>query len=403
MNPFEYNYQLIDSLPELEKLCQKLHQEDWIGMDTEFISEKRFEPLLCLIQIISNQGLFLVDTLAIADLSPFIKVLQNPKVLKITHSGENDYRLFYQRFSVTPSNLFDTQIAYGLVSTEYPISLQRLVQQEAGIQIPKGQTVTEWDSRPLTSKQIKYALTDIYFLPQIWQNLHKRLEESGRLEWAMEEFKNWEDPNFFDFDVYGKTANHSIFRVLSDQRKCFLLRLYQWRQEEARKKNIPMDSILPEKVLSVLTLHMSLDKKAVFSHRHLPKRFLNDQWEVLVRLFEQPVSSDEHRFLETVPVEKPIDERYHNTLELIYWLLKFKCQEAFVAQGLLLRGNALGKLKRSAVPINQTLNQGWRRELLGEMLIHWLNNPQDIQVDWDENRLAIKSISQPTSISRSST
>ena len=395
MKQFDYDYQLIDTPEGLDEICVQLNAEEWIGIDTEFISEKRYEPLLCLIQIITKSGLFLIDTLSIDDLMPFVKVLQNPNVLKITHSGENDYRLFYQRYHITPTNLFDTQIAYGLISTDYPISLQRLVQQEANVQIPKGQTVTDWNSRPLSARQIRYALTDIYYLPLIWKNLHRQLKNLDRLLWAEEEFKTWENPSFFEIDLIDKTINHSVFKILSDQRKCFLLRLYKWRQEEARKKNLPVDAIVPEKILSVLAIHMHADKKAVFGQRHLPKKFLNDSWDDLIDLFQAGLTEDEVDFLRNIPEEKPIDEKYHTTLELVYWLIKYKCQQTSVAQGLLLRGNALGKLKKSSFPINQTLNQGWRKELLGDMLLHWLNNPKDIKVDWDDNRLAIKSTSEP--------
>ena len=213
--------------------------------------------------------------------------------------------------------------------------------------------------------------------------------------WAEEEFKTWENPSFFEIDLIDKTINHSVFKILSDQRKCFLLRLYKWRQEEARKKNLPVDAIVPEKILSVLAIHMHADKKAVFGQRHLPKKFLNDSWDDLIDLFQAALTEDEVDFLRNIPEEKPIDEKYHTTLELVYWLIKYKCQQTSVAQGLLLRGNALGKLNKSSFPINQTLNQGWRKELLGDMLLHWLNNPKDIKVDWDDNRLAIKSTSEP--------
>jgi ribonuclease D len=395
MKKTEYEYELIDNKEDLKHLCSKLAKHPWVGIDTEFISEKRYEPLLCLIQIVSPEGLYLLDSLVLEDLQPFLDLLGNPDILKITHSGENDYRLFYQKYGITPVNLFDTQIAAGLVSVEYPTSFQRLVQALIRKNVPKGQTVTKWDARPLSNKQIHYALNDVYFLPDLWKKLQTLLEKQDRVKWAEEEFCSWEDPLFFEVDLYEKTANHNLFKSLPEQRQRFLLRLYRWRQSEARKKNQPVDSFLPEKALGLLARHMSSEKKAVFEHRHLPKKFLSKNWDTLLLFFEAPAGPDEYAFLDNIPEEKPIDEKHHNVLDLIYWILKQRCQEASVAPALLLRGNALRKLKSSSMPINQTLKQGWRRELLGETLIHWLENPQDIRIDWNDERLMISSLTTP--------
>jgi ribonuclease D len=364
-------------------------------MDTEFISEKRYEPLLCLIQLISPEGMYLIDTLKVSDLSSFTPLLENPEILKITHSGENDFRLFYQKFGITPSNLFDTQLAFGLVSSEYPASFQRLVQELLHEKVPKGQTVTNWDARPLSDKQIAYALNDVLHLPALRDLISEKLQKAGRTAWAEEEFRIWEDPLFFETDLHEKTANHSLFRSLSLRRQCFLLRLYRWRQHEARKQNQPVDNFLPEKTLGLLARYMGSDKKSVFNQRRLPKKFLSQHWDTLLLFFEAPPGPEEQHFLETIPEARETDEQHHNTLDLVYWIIKQKCQEASVASALLLRGNALRKRKHSTMPLNTTLHKGWRRELLGETILHWLDHPEDIQVDWDNGRLLISSLTKP--------
>ncbi len=396
MHSIEFTYTLINSTETLKKFKDQHKDVDWIAIDTEFISEKRYEPLLCLIQIASVHGLYLIDTIEFEEIHPFFELIENPKILKITHSGENDYRLFFQKFDITPKNIFDTQIAAGLVSTDYPISFQRLLERELKVQIPKGQTVTNWDARPLSKKQIQYALADVHYLPALWDKLSAQIAQFQREDWAQEEFSIWESRAFFATDSYSRAINNPVIRSLSFRRKVFFIRLYKWRQEEAEKQNLPRETILPEKTLVLLAQFVNKQRRSITNHRRISSRFIQNYWDTLKTLFEQEASPEEKEMIDNIPRDPIISERYHLTLELVYWLIKYRCQELHLAPPLLLRGNALRKLKRSPDFLEDTFNKGWRKDLVGPTLISWLKDPEKLQVNWNDNKLEIgRNMSHP--------
>lgn len=157
--------------------------------DTEFVGEKRFETLLCLIQVVTSEGVYIIDPLVINDISPFLTLLERQDILKITHAGENDYRVFYNSYGILPKNAFDTQIAARFIGYSYPISFVKLVERELGMVLDKTYTVADWESRPLNEDQILYALNDVIPLPKLWQQMDKKVKELERTDWLKEEFR----------------------------------------------------------------------------------------------------------------------------------------------------------------------------------------------------------------------
>ena len=157
-------YLLIEDAAGLEAFVKENEGIDWMGFDTEFIGEKRFYTLLCLIQIATDNGNYLIDAIKIKDLSPFFAMITNPDIMKISHAGENDYRILNQQWGIIPKNTFDTQVAAAFVGYRYPLSFGKLLDKEIGVRISKGYMVTDWQARPLKAKQVKYALNDVIFL-----------------------------------------------------------------------------------------------------------------------------------------------------------------------------------------------------------------------------------------------
>ncbi|KAA3621203.1 MAG: ribonuclease D, partial [Bacteroidetes bacterium] len=147
----------------------------WLGFDTEFVGEKRFFTRLCLVQVSTPNGHYIIDPFKVDDLQPFSDMLENPDILKITHAGDNDYRLMNSLYGTVPQNIFDTQIAAGFVGYRYPLSYGKLVEGETGRRLKKGFAVTDWERRPLGKKQLDYALLDVLPLFNLWRSLHGKL------------------------------------------------------------------------------------------------------------------------------------------------------------------------------------------------------------------------------------
>jgi ribonuclease D len=157
-------YTIIENDDALVAFCENNKAIEWMAVDTEFIGERRFETLLCLIQVATAEGYYLIDPIKVKDLKPFLDLIESPVILKITHAGENDYRLLNQNYQIIPQNIFDTQVAGGFIGLGYPISYAKLVEKELDITIDKGYAATDWEARPLKSKQVEYALSDVTHL-----------------------------------------------------------------------------------------------------------------------------------------------------------------------------------------------------------------------------------------------
>ena len=170
------NYTLIETTKALEEFYSANCTTPWMALDTEFIGERRFETLLCLIQVATSEGFFLIDPIQLKDLTLFLKLLEDPNILKITHAGENDYRLINQVYNIIPQNIFDTQIAAGFVGLGYPTSYGKLVEKELNCVLDKGYAATDWEARPLKRKQLEYALSDVTHLREIYESQRNQLE-----------------------------------------------------------------------------------------------------------------------------------------------------------------------------------------------------------------------------------
>src|SRR5437588_7132725 len=169
--------QIVSRAEELPGCCAYLASCPRFGFDTEFVGEDTYHPHLCLVQVASAERLFLIDPLTAGPLDAFWKLVVDPANLVVVHAGREEVRLCHLWSGQTPGNLFDLQIAAGLVGLSYPLGHGNLVNQVLGIQLGKGETLTEWRTRPLTAEQIRYAFDDVRFLLPVWQRLAARLEQ----------------------------------------------------------------------------------------------------------------------------------------------------------------------------------------------------------------------------------
>src|SRR5262245_8105461 len=173
---------------QLADCCAFLATCPAVGFDTEFVGEQTYHPNLCLVQVAAPHRLFLIDPFSVGPLDAFWKLIVDPARVVVVHAGREEVRLCQLWGGEPPGNLFDLQIAAGLVGLPYPLGHGALVNQVLRIQIAKGETLTEWRVRPLTKEQVRYAFDDVRYLLSVWQKLRHRLGSLGRLEWAAEEF-----------------------------------------------------------------------------------------------------------------------------------------------------------------------------------------------------------------------
>jgi len=232
-------------------LVSDLGQCREFAFDTEFVGEDTYIPVLCLIQVATRDALYLVDPIAIQDVTPFWKLVADPANTVIVHGGREEVRLCRQRTGSPPGNLIDLQITAGMLGMGFPTGMASLVQTVLGHRLSKSETLTEWRARPLTLAQRNYAYDDVRYLLEINDRLNARLAELDRLEWAREEharFVELTDPEI----IAGREERWRKVKGSSqlDRRQLCLLRaLHAWRETRAHEANRPVRTIMRDDLL----------------------------------------------------------------------------------------------------------------------------------------------------------
>ncbi len=186
------NYKYIDDHQQLTQFCGEIAAENCLALDTEFVSEDSYRPELCLIQVAAGQQLAVIDPLTLGDLRPFWEILSEPSRETIVHAGRHELCFCLQAVGRRPGALFDTQIAAGLVGMEYPAAYGTLVTRLLGKPLKKGETRTDWRRRPLSHRQLDYALQDVVHLKPVRDLLMARIESLGRTAWLAAELDDWQ-------------------------------------------------------------------------------------------------------------------------------------------------------------------------------------------------------------------
>lgn len=381
------SFTLVDTPRQLQTFAEATKDASWIAFDTEFVGEKRYHTLLCLIQVTCEAGIFLLDPLRLDNLQPFLDLLVHPDICKITHAGDNDYRLLNSQYGIIPKNTFDTQLAAGFVGYRYPISFAKLAEGELNLSLKKGFAVTDWESRPFKDKQLAYALEDVMPLYPLYRSLSAKLEEKGRLSWLREECAMQEQADYYERDPHHEAINSNQIRSLRKAEQVFMIRLLAWRRQEAERKNYSKEMILPSKLISQIVRSVRSGKDALQQNRRIPAKTAQRFGDLFVEMYKAPATTEEQALLKQIPRDENEDEQDEMILELLYLLMKYKAQEEGIAHPLVMPRNAIKRMGNNGQELHDILGQGWRRELLGDNFVHWLDNYHDLRVRINGGRI----------------
>ncbi len=379
-------FTFVNTLEQLSEICLELNQQEWIGFDTEFIGEKRYFTLLCLIQIDSPIGSFLIDPIAIKDLNPFFSLLTNPDVLKITHAGENDYRILYNGYNVLPQNVFDTQVAAGFVGYNYPTAFRKIVEKELRVRLKKGFAVAEWDQRPLGDKHLQYALNDVIYLKDLHIKLTKKLASSERGHWCQEEMNKMGTAEHYYINPNAEALNNNMMAHLGMKEKVFMLRLFAWRKSEAKRKDYSKEMILPGKHINLIVKNIQQGAAALSNNRLLPKSFFKRHGDLLMELYATPITEEEKEILSEIPVREDSTPFEDITCDILYALVKRRCIRQGVSQNLIFPKSSIRKFRKDP----EWLGKEWRTEVLGTDLMNLLKNMPKLKYDVTDGVFTLK-------------
>lgn len=384
-------YEFIKSSYQLDQFYQQNKTVSWLCFDTEFVGEKRYWPRLCLLQVTTINGNYLIDPFECGTLDPFLSLVEDANICKITHAGDNDYRLLNNLFNTIPRNVYDTQIAAGFLGYRYPVSFRKLVETELGWHLKKGYAVADWESRPFQERQLNYALEDVLPLYPLWQKTKEKLAQSGRLEWANEEFAVLESLAYYDKSPYYEAVNSNMIKSLAPKEKLFFLRLTKWRVETAEKRNHSKEMVLPSKMINHIVRNVGAGKDALKKNRRIPDKITDQVGDIFLHLYQQKESEEERMMLAKIPDFDTGDEQNEDIIiDLLYLLIKYKCIEEKVATTLVFSKNQLLRFKLDNAYKDECINSGWRRSFLGEDLIEWLEHLDNLRLEINGGKIEIK-------------
>ncbi|MEO6093683.1 MAG: ribonuclease D [Novosphingobium sp.] len=357
---------LITSTPPLAELCARLAKSDFVAVDTEFMRENTYWPELCLVQIADTEEAAAIDPLAPGiDLTPLFDLLTNNEdVLKVFHAGGQDVEIIYNFTGRTPHPIFDTQVATMAVSQSEQIGYSNLVESWVGIAVDKGARFTDWSRRPLTERQIDYAIGDVTHLARIFPKLLARLRKTGRGEWLNQEMEKLADP-----DNYRNDPAMAWLRLKPPSRNAAVLgrlkALAEWRELEAQDKNIPRGRIIRDETLADLAGHPPKQQADLAKVRGLSAGWKdNDIGRRLMTTLNgaPPLSEDE--LPPRVSRGAPLGKEGSLVADLLKLLLKIRAREIDVAARLLARSDELEMLA-TGVRRGLPMLEGWRYDQFG--------------------------------------
>ena len=383
-------FTLVEDAAGLEQFAHGNKGISWMGFDTEFIGEKRFLTLICLIQVATENGFYLIDPLKIKDLGPLLEMLTNEQILKVVHAGDNDYRLFNTHFGIIPKNTFDTQVTAAFIGYKYPVAFSKLLESELRISVSKGYTVTDWQRRPMSKKQIRYALDDVIHLHALWQRLSKKLNRLGRMGWVREELKKMENPEAYEQDPYKEAINSNLIRSLRKKEQVFLLRLLLWRTSEARRRNHSKEMVLPGKFISpiVRAIHSGVD--ALKQNRRLPDSIVGRFGRQFLKMYEEPVTEEEKEILNRIPPDNSDNPKQDILMEMLDLLVRYKCLKEGISHHMVMPRSVLKRMKNDKDFFDPSLESGWRTEFLGEEIVSWFKYRRNLEIEFENGKFELK-------------
>ncbi len=373
----------VSTQEDFDEFIQQHQGITWLGFDTEFIGENRLIPLLCLIQISSEHGIFLIDPIALKDITPLLHWFEDPNILKITHAGNNDYALLYALYTTKPQNVFDVQIAAGFLGFPYPVGFQKMIKSVLDRSIGKAASVTDWSIRPLSEKQLVYAADDVRHLYDLWTVFSATLKDKELYEWAQEEFKlmvhnatvssNWKE-EFFKFKQMTK---------LHTREKLLVLRLLRWRAQMATEKNISKDAIFPHKMIMEVVKNIKQSKNEIAKHRLLNRSKVKRNWLMFKDFWAASDRTDEEnemlKVVSNIKRKSPEENLRYAFLKL---MIKQRCYEYGIPDSLIVNGMGLSNPILENFP--EALTSGWRGQMLGVTLVDWLTHKSPLNFEFEK-------------------
>jgi ribonuclease D len=358
---------LITTTADLAAACERMSRHNFVTVDTEFLRETTYYPLLCVAQMAIADEAVVIDALAEGlDLTPFFDLMANEGVLKVFHAARQDIEIVWHQAKLIPHPVFDTQVAAMVLGYGESISYEQLVQRITGDTIDKSSRFTDWSRRPLSAAQVSYAMSDVTHLRQVFLSLSADLQRRGRSEWVGEEMEVLTSPDTYRADPEIAWERLKT-RVRKPRELSVLIEVAAWREREAQSRDVPRGRVLKDEAIGDIAIHAPTTTERLASLRSLPRGFERSKWGT-------EIIDAVKRGLARNPAELPrLDKPRQGangsaTVELLKVLLRMASEQHGVAAKVIATVEDLERIALDDRADVAALH-GWRRDMFGEQAI----------------------------------
>ena len=356
---------VITTLADLESFVAQISSARWLALDTEFMRESTYYPILCLIQIATDEVSACIDVLSLDHIDPLLELLRQNSQLKIFHSCRQDLEVLYAEYELIPQPLFDTQVAASILGLDEQISYAELVSQKSSIHLAKTESRTDWKKRPLTEAQIDYALDDVIHLGPLYLQLESDLKEASRIQWLSEECeKLLQASNYY-------VAPEQAWKQVKGTGKLTAKQFYysrqisQWREQSAQTKNLPRRWLLPDSAILELSQLKNFNGESITQclKQEAPKSLRHAN--AITEILQQPIPTEIADNL-AAPVDQRLSKEQRTLIKKLMEFTRNRAQQINTSASLLANRKSLVDL---VLGHQSKVSTGWRKQQIGEDLL----------------------------------
>ena len=376
---------MVATSEDLAEVIQEVKDAGIVAYDTEFIGEETYHPRICLVQLATREFVAIIDPFAIEDLTPVWELLSDPSVEKIVHSGSVDLKLAYHAIKKDPVAVIDTQVASAFAGLPWPVGLARVLEAFTGHRLGKGHTFTNWDARPLSRSQLRYAVDDVRYLPMLWTMLRADLEKRGTLDWAMQECAvRSAMESSFDPDPQVRKASKGM--QFKPRAQALLRALVIERDRIAEDLDRPHRVVIPDSALLEIVRRRPTDRSMLDSIKGMPRPTVECVHEQLLELIAR---ADELEVPQTRYARAPSETASDQvSVDALWMVISTRLLAIGISPGIVISRSDLANwflYERKETHRSLFSEDDWRSKALGEWLDAFLEGKRKLLVEWNEN------------------
>ncbi len=372
---------VINTQEQLDAFCEKAEDKEFLCVDTEFMRESTFYSILCLIQAATDDAEAIIDPLADGlDLAPFMALLHDPKITKVMHAARQDLEIFYQMDGQVPAPLFDSQIAAMALGFGDSVGYGALVKGRLGRDLDKGARFTDWSRRPLSDKQLTYAMGDVTHLRDLYPGMVEELKERLRTAWVEEEMAHLLSPELYQSDPE-KAWERLKIRNPKQGYLAALKAAAAWRETIAKEKNVPRRRVIKDDALYDIAQQKPRDAKALSRLRSIPKGFeRSSQAGALIKTLNYALDNADD-YAPVLPKTRHMPSGIGPASDMLRTLLSLKAEYDDIAPRLIASSKEIDQIAAFGDGANVPALSGWRRELFGEDALKMLKGELALRLE----------------------